>query len=66
MLKGSSERLMFGALIASMTATLFLPGVWLAYQYFNDKSSGMPGDLFCVNSQCYVDAARSCGLLLYG
>lgn len=38
MLKGSSERLMFGALIASMTATLFLPGVWLAYQYFNDKS----------------------------
>ncbi|WP_104381441.1 DUF6796 family protein [Sphingobacterium sp. HMA12] len=38
MLKGSTARLMFGALIASMTATLFLPGVWLAYQYFNDKS----------------------------
>lgn len=38
MLEGSTERLMFGALIASMTAVLFLPGVWLAYQFFLDKS----------------------------
>jgi len=38
MLEGSSERLMFGALIASMTAVFFLPGVWLAYQYFKDQS----------------------------
>lgn len=38
MLKGSTNRLMFGALIASMTASLFLPGVWLAYQFIKDKS----------------------------
>lgn len=38
MLEGSSSRLMFGALIASMTATLFLPGVWLACQYIIDKN----------------------------
>ena len=38
MLEGSTNRLMFGALIASMTAVLFLPGVWLAYQFFSDRS----------------------------
>lgn len=32
MLTGSSERLLFGALIASMTAILFVPGIWLACQ----------------------------------
>ncbi len=37
MLEGSTNRLMFGALIAAMTATLFLPGVWLVYQYFKEK-----------------------------
>lgn len=37
MLEGSTSRLMFGALIAAMTATLFLPGVWLVYQYFKEK-----------------------------
>ncbi|MFD2556110.1 DUF6796 family protein [Sphingobacterium tabacisoli] len=37
MLEGSTARLMFGALIAAMTATLFLPCVWLVYQYFNEK-----------------------------
>lgn len=37
MLEGSTDRLMFGALIAAMTATLFLPGVWLVYQYFNER-----------------------------
>ncbi|NAW50547.1 hypothetical protein GNY06_03805 [Elizabethkingia argentiflava] len=29
---------MFGALIAAMTAVLFLPGVWVAYPFFKDKS----------------------------
>lgn len=38
MLEGSTDRLMFGALIAAMTATLFLPGVWLVYQYFKEKN----------------------------
>ncbi|WP_413511822.1 DUF6796 family protein [Myroides odoratus] len=38
MIEGSSQRLMFGALIASMSAFLFLPAVWLAYQYFKDKA----------------------------
>ncbi len=38
MLEGSSKRLMFGALIAAMTAVLFLPGVWLVYQYFKEKN----------------------------
>ena len=38
MLEGSTQRLMFGALIAAMTAILFLPGVWLAYQYVKDHS----------------------------
>ncbi len=38
MLEGSTQRLMFGALIAAMTAILFLPGVWLAYQYVKDRS----------------------------
>lgn len=38
MLEGSTNRLMFGALIAAMTATLFLPGVWLVYQYFKEKT----------------------------
>ncbi|MCY4780045.1 hypothetical protein ORI89_10315 [Sphingobacterium sp. UT-1RO-CII-1] len=37
MLEGSTNRLMFGALIAAMTATLFLPCVWLVYQYFKEK-----------------------------
>ncbi|MBB1647511.1 DUF6796 family protein [Sphingobacterium sp. UME9] len=39
MLEGSINRLMFGALIAAMTATLFLPGVWLVYQYILDKNT---------------------------
>ncbi len=38
MIEGSTERLMWGALIASMSAFLFLPGVWLAYQFFRDKT----------------------------
>jgi len=38
MVEGSSQRLMLGALIASMTAFLFLPGVWLAYQFFKEKA----------------------------
>lgn len=38
MLEGSTDRLMFGALIAAMTAALFLPGAWLAYQYFKNQS----------------------------
>lgn len=38
MLNGSTERLMFGALIAAMTAPFYLPGIWLVYQCFNDKS----------------------------
>lgn len=38
MLKGSTNRLMFGALIASMTAILFLPGIWLAYRLFLNPS----------------------------
>ncbi|WP_437918508.1 DUF6796 family protein [Sphingobacterium sp. LRF_L2] len=38
MLEGSSNRLMFGALIGAMTATLFLPGIWLSYQFVIDKS----------------------------
>ena len=38
MLEGSTERLMFGGLIASMSAFLFLPGIWLAFQYFKDKN----------------------------
>ena len=37
MIEGSTERLMWGALIASMSAFLFLPGVWLAYQFFKEK-----------------------------
>jgi len=38
MIEGSTERLMWGALLASMSAFLFLPGVWLAYQFFKDKT----------------------------
>lgn len=38
MLEGSQSRLMFGALIAAMSAILFLPAVWLVFQYFKDKS----------------------------
>lgn len=38
MLNGSTQRLMFGALIAAMTAPFYLPGMWLIYQCFNDKS----------------------------
>ncbi len=38
MLEGSTERLMFGALVAAMSAYLFLPAVWLATQYFKDRS----------------------------
>lgn len=38
MLNGSTQRLMFGALIAAMTASFYLPGIWLIYQCFNDKS----------------------------
>lgn len=38
MLEGSTERLMFGALIAAMTAPFYLPGMWLMYQFFKDKS----------------------------
>lgn len=38
MLQGSTERLMYGALIAAMTASLFLPGIWLTYQYIKDKN----------------------------
>lgn len=38
MLEGSTDRLMFGGLIASMSAFLFLPGVWLACQYFKDQT----------------------------
>lgn len=30
---------MFGALIAAMTATLFLPSVWIVYQYFKEKNA---------------------------
>jgi len=39
MLEGSSQRLLFGALIGAMTATLFLPGIWLSYQFFRNRSS---------------------------
>ena len=38
MIEGSTQRLMWGALIASMSAFLFLPAVWLAYQFFKDKT----------------------------
>lgn len=38
MLEGSTQRLMFGGLIASMSAFLFLPGVWLACQFFKDQN----------------------------
>lgn len=38
MVEGSSQRLMFGALIASMSAFLFLPGIWLEYQFFKQKT----------------------------
>ncbi|WP_128331505.1 DUF6796 family protein [Apibacter sp. HY039] len=38
MLQGSTERLMAGALIAAMTASLFLPGIWLAFQFVKDKT----------------------------
>lgn len=38
MLEGSSSRLMFGALIGAMTASLFLPGIWLSYQFIKDRS----------------------------
>ena len=37
MLEGSTERLMFGALIAAMTAVLFLPAIWLVYQYIKQE-----------------------------
>lgn len=37
MLEGSTKRLMFGALIAAMTAVLFLPGIWLSYQFVNNQ-----------------------------
>lgn len=39
MLQGSTERLMSGALIAAMTASLFLPAIWLAIQYCKDKNT---------------------------
>lgn len=38
MLNGSTRRLMFGALIAALTASFYLPGMWLIYQCFKDKS----------------------------
>ncbi|WP_410877798.1 DUF6796 family protein [Myroides sp. DW712] len=38
MIEGSTQRLMWGALLASMSAFLFLPAVWLAYQFFKDKT----------------------------
>ncbi|WP_413533200.1 DUF6796 family protein [Empedobacter brevis] len=38
MVEGSSQRLMLGALIASMSAFLFLPGIWLSFQFFKNKT----------------------------
>ncbi|MGV0924092.1 DUF6796 family protein [Empedobacter tilapiae] len=38
MVEGSSQRLMVGALIASMSAFLFLPGIWLSFQFFKQKT----------------------------
>lgn len=38
MLEGSTDRLMFGALIGALTAPLLLVAMWLIYQYFIDKS----------------------------
>lgn len=37
MLEGTTERLMFGTLIACFSTILFVPGVWLVYQAFLDK-----------------------------
>lgn len=37
MLEGSTNRLMFGALIAAMTAVLFLPGIWLSFQFIKKQ-----------------------------
>lgn len=48
MLEGSTNRLMFGALIAAMTAVLFLPGVWLAYQFIKDKSKWYAWATYCL------------------
>lgn len=38
MLEASTSRLMFGTLIAVLTAPLLLPGMWLIYQTFIDKN----------------------------
>lgn len=48
MLNGSTQRLMFGALIAAMTAPFYLPGMWLIYQSFNDKSRWYAWGLYFV------------------
>lgn len=37
MLEGSTNRLMFGALIGALTAPLLLTAMWLVYQFFTDK-----------------------------
>lgn len=48
MLNGSTERLMFGALLAAMTAPFYLPGMWLIYQYFPDKSKWYAWSLYFI------------------
>ncbi len=37
MLTGSTQRLMFGALIGALTTPLLLPAMWLVYQFFPDR-----------------------------
>ncbi|PVH24424.1 DUF6796 family protein [Sphingobacterium corticibacter] len=39
MLEGSTARLMFGGLVASMSAVLFLPAVWLSFQFISNRQS---------------------------
>lgn len=38
MLEELTQRLMFGVLITAMTAPFYLPGMWLMYQFFKDKT----------------------------
>ncbi|MFT4031832.1 MAG: hypothetical protein QM669_05395 [Siphonobacter sp.] len=38
MLTGSTQRLMFGALIGALSAPLLLPTMWLVYQFFGNRA----------------------------